>query len=128
MEVKFAAGGRQISPTLTFIGQELAGQEAQRGNYGGEICRRRAANFTDFSIHRYIFIKIGLLRALYLFIYIYIVGGGVPPHMRVYTPYGGFTPIWDGVSPLMGGFTSHMGAFTPPPYGGLGVPVHETFS
>ena len=26
MEVRFAAGGRQISPTLTFIGQELAGQ------------------------------------------------------------------------------------------------------
>ena len=45
------------------------------------------------------------------------MGGGLPPHMRVYTPYGGFTPIWGGVSPLMGGFTSHMGAFTPPHIG-----------
>ena len=57
-EVQFAAGGRQIAPTFPLIDARFLGtpihreRPIHRKTREVQLCRRRAANCTDFSTHR----------------------------------------------------------------------------
>ncbi len=49
-------------------GRPIIGAPTAEAKHGGEICRRRAANFADFSMHR----NAPPEKKAYIYIYIYI--------------------------------------------------------